>query len=348
MAPLPYAPKHVIDTHRHPVGPKLRSKMEQRGLYDPKKPFPQTNASDVVFYRDFVDLDYSVGPQREGGVTRAITSNGGEIEWFGQELLRMDTLDTVKFVNDESVEIRDKYPQDFVLMANVHALEERTRALADAMITQQDAKAISVSTSYGHGAAQTFLDSPKAEWLWDYAQSNDLLVHVHPPMASLGSEALMQYRMIEAIGRPFDTTVTAARMIFAGVFDKYPRLKVLFVHMGGDLGSILGRLDFNWRLNYNGVESPPIAKVAKNRRRPSEYFRSNIYVDTMGFSPIGVKTAIEMCGVDRVLFGTDYGPVPISPREHVDIVNDVVSTSEDRDRIFWRNSNAVFRLGLAA
>ena len=346
MTPTSDAPKHVIDTHRHPIGPKLRSKMEERSLYDPAKPFPQTNASDVIFYRDFIDLDFSMGPQRDGGVTQAIASNGGEIEWFGQELLRMDPIDAVKFVNDESVETRETYPNDFALMANVHALEEKTRGVAEAMITHEDAKAIAIASSYGHGSDQTFLDSSKAEWLWEYAQASDLLVHVHPPMTSLGSEALMQYRLIEAIGRPFDTTVSAARMIYSGLFDKYPRLKVLFVHMGGDLASILGRLDFNWRLSYNGVQDPPVAKVAKNQRKPSDYFRTNIYVDTMGFSPTGVKAAIEMCGIDRVLFGTDYGPVPISPREHIDVVNDVVPASEDRDKIFWRNSNDVFRLGL--
>lgn len=346
MATTPYLPKHVIDTHRHPIGPKIRSKMEERGLFDPAKPFPQTNASDVVFYRDFVDLEFSMGPQREGGVTQAIASNGGEIEWFGHEILLTDPVETVKFVNGEYVEIRDRYPNDFALMANVHALEERTRNVAEAMIAHQDAKAIAVASSYGHGPDQVFLDSPKAEWLWEYAQANGLVVHVHPPMGSIGSEALTQYRLIEAIGRPFDTTVSAARMIYSGLFDKYPRLKVLFVHMGGDLASILGRLDFNWRLNYHGVQDPPVAKVAKNRRKPSDYFRTNIYVDTMGFSPTGVKAAIEMCGVDRVLFGTDYGPVPISPREHVDIVNDVVPAYEDREKIFWRNSDAVFGLGL--
>ena len=345
MEIAPYAPKHVIDTHRHPIGPKLRAKMEERGLYDPSKPFPQSNASDIIFYRDFVDLDYSIAPQRQGGVTQAIASNGGEIEWFSRELLQMDAVDTVKFVNDESVETREKYPNDFALMANAHALEEKTREVAEMMVSRQDAKAIAIASSYGHGSDQTFLDSPKAEWLWEYAQASDLLVHVHPPMSALGSEALMQYRLIEAIGRPFDTTVTAARMIYSGLFDRYPRLKVLFVHMGGDLASILGRLDFNWRLNYNGIQDPPVDKVAKNLRKPSDYFRTNIYVDTMGFSRTGLRAAIEMCGMDRVLFGTDYGPVPISPREHIDVVYAVVPALEDRDKILWRNSNDVFRLG---
>ena len=54
----------------------------------------------------------------------------------------------------------------------------------------------------------------------------------------------MQYRLNEAVGRPFNSTVNGARMIGSGVFDRYPKLQVLIVHMGGELESILGRLEF--------------------------------------------------------------------------------------------------------
>ena len=82
------------------------------------------------------------------------------------------------------------------------------------------------------------------------------MVHVHPPMVALGHESLMQYRLNEAVGRPFDSTVTAARMIGSGVFDRHPKLQVLIVHLGGGHTSVIGRLDFNWHLNYNGVAGP--------------------------------------------------------------------------------------------
>jgi Cu+-exporting ATPase len=57
---------------------------------------------------------------------------------------------------------------------------------------------------------------------------------------------MQQYRLIEAVGRPFDTAQTAARMIDSGVFDKYPKLKVLFVHMGLAVAPVICRLDWNW------------------------------------------------------------------------------------------------------
>jgi predicted TIM-barrel fold metal-dependent hydrolase len=338
--------QHIVDTHRHPIGPKLSAKFAERGVYDPKKPFPQTNAADIMTYREFMDLAYSMPMQREGGVTRSIASAGGEVEWVAQQILETNTVDALKFMNDEFLEIRDRYPGEFDLMANAHALEETSRDVIDPMLKQHGAKAIAVASSYGDGAQRVFLDSPRAEWLWEYAVANDLLVHIHPPMLAIGHESLMQYRLNEAIGRPFDSTVGCCRMIYAGVFDRYPKLKVLIVHMGGDLASILGRLDFNWHLNYNGIENPPVDKVDRNKRKPSDYFKTNIFVDSMGFNPIGVRAAIEMCGIDRVVFGTDYGPVPYGVKEHVDIVNDVVPNTAGREKVFWRTSNDLFRLGL--
>jgi len=59
----------IVDTHRHPIGPKLTAKMAESGLYDPKQAFPQTNDKDLICYREFFDLDYAMPKQREGGVT---------------------------------------------------------------------------------------------------------------------------------------------------------------------------------------------------------------------------------------------------------------------------------------
>jgi predicted TIM-barrel fold metal-dependent hydrolase len=336
----------IVDTHRHPMGPRMQAKMAERGLYDPKQGFPQTNAQDLICYRECFDLDYAMPKQREGGVTLSLASNGGEVEGTARNLLKVSTGDVLRFFNDEYLEIQDRYPGEFALMANAHALEESCRPIVEEIISQGDAKAIAVASSYGDGADRTFLDSPKAEWLWEFAEANDMVVHIHPPMLSIGNEVLMQYRLNEAVGRPFDSTVNVARMIGSGVFDRHPKLQVLIVHMGGALASILGRLDFTWQLNYKGVRNPPAGRPYTNLRTPSDYFKTNILVDCMGFNPLGLRAAIEMCGVDRVVFGSDYGPVPYGIKEHVQIVEDVLPSPVDRQLVFWKTSNRIFRLGL--
>jgi hypothetical protein len=63
----------------------------------------------------------------------------------------------------------------------------------------------------------------------------------------------------------------------------------------------------------------------------------------MGFNPIGLRAAVEMCGADRVVFGSDYGPIPYGIKEHVQIVEDVLPSPQ---QVFWKTSNRVFRLDL--
>jgi hypothetical protein len=110
------------------------------------------------------------------------------------------------------------------------------------------------------------------------------------------------------------------------------------------LAPVVCRLDWNWELNYKGITNPPIHKVDKNLRKPSEFFKSNIYVDSMGPSAICLKAMIETCGVDRVLFGTDFGPVPMSPKLHIDLVDDTIPDAGDRNKIFSTNTLALLRL----
>src|SRR6202789_291248 len=342
------ATRTIIDTHRHIFGPKLRQKFVENIGLDESKPLPQANAGEMFFYRESVDVDYSMEIQRQSGVTSCVNSYGGEVETFAQHIIKANATDTLKFLNDESFELRDRFPKDIACMANAHALEENTRDVIDPLISGKETYGISVSSSYGAGADQVFLDSPKAEWLWEYAQDKDVLVHIHPPLVSIGAAAMQQYRLIEAVAPPFDTAVSPARMIFRGFFDKYPKLKVLFVHMGGALAPVVCRLDWNWELNYKNIQNPPIQKVDKNLRKPSEYFKSNIYVDTMGPSAIGLKAMIEMCGVDRVLFATDFGPVPMSPNLHIDLVDETIPDAGDRKKIFSTNTLALLRLSESA
>jgi len=161
------ATKHrpIVDTHRHPWGQKMLAKIEERGLLDPKKGFPQTNALDLMAYREVFDLDYAMPIQRKGGVTLSLMTNGGEVEWLARDLLRSGTVDGLKFFNDEYVEVMNRYPGEFVPTANAHALEEACRPVVEEMIDKGGAKAIAVASSYGDGSDRVFLDSPKAEWL---------------------------------------------------------------------------------------------------------------------------------------------------------------------------------------
>src|SRR6202034_3494277 len=100
----------IVDTHRHPWGSRMQAKMAERGLLDPKQGFPQTNAQDLMAYREVFDLDYAMPIQREGGITLSLMTNGGEVPWIAQGLLQSSPGGGLKFFNDEYADIMNRYP----------------------------------------------------------------------------------------------------------------------------------------------------------------------------------------------------------------------------------------------
>jgi len=87
----------------------------------------------------------------------------------------------------------------------------------------------------------------------------------------------------------------------------------------------------------------PERAVIRCKERPSDYL-ARLHVDTMGFWAPHVREALEVFGVDRVMFGTDYGPVPIDPAEHIDIVNGLLTSVADKEKVLWRNAARFFNL----
>jgi predicted TIM-barrel fold metal-dependent hydrolase len=185
-----------------------------------------------------------------------------------------------------------------------------------------------------------YLDSGLATPFLECVEGLDLPVFIHPPLVPLGWEAMERYRLAETVGRVFDTTMTVSSMICAGVFDRFPTLKILVPHMGAGLMSVMGRLDMGHRLGYPG-HAPYQAAMCE--RKPSEYL-GNLYVDTMGFWPSMLKQLVEVFGPARVLFGTDYPAVPISPAEHIGLVESLELCRDEKEAILSRNALDLFKL----
>src|SRR4029077_21062607 len=202
-------------------------------------------------------------------------------------------------------------------------------------------KGLLINTSW-HGR---FIDGEDAYPFWEWAEHKQVPLFIHPVRVPIGADRQMdQYKLDEIVGRPFDTAMALARMILSGLFDRFPNLKICVAHMGGGLLPVMGRLDFGWRLGSEGM--PERAQI-RCKSRPSDYL-AMLYVDTMGFWPPHVREAVEVFGVDRVMFGTDYGPVPIDPKEHIDIVNGLAISAADKEKILWRNAGRFFDLPVVA
>ena len=145
------------------------------------------------------------------------------------------------------------------------------------------------------------LDAPQFDELFGVAERLGILLFMHPVSAE-ESARFPLYGVQVLVQWPFETTLSVTRMIFEGVFDRHPGLKLLLAHGGGNLIYLKGRL--NSAYEATGWEADPYYR--KNvSKPPGEYFRQ-IYFDTCALSPESVEFTIHVAGDDRVIFGTDY------------------------------------------
>jgi predicted TIM-barrel fold metal-dependent hydrolase len=329
----------IIDMHTHSVprvaGDPFGVAAAMRGTPVGKNSVSSFRGLPAVSYGEMHDFDLQQEVCARAGITGRIISNpfaAESISWAS----KAPAIDIVKSVNDDVAAIVARSPKNWGL-GTLNPLDRSQIAEAERCLGALGFKGIQICTSW-HGR---FVDGEDAYAFWEWAEAQQVPVFIHPPRVPIGHEQQMdQYKLDELIGRPFDTAMALARMILSGLFDRHPRLKLVVAHMGGGLLPCMGRLDFGWRL---GCEGMPERAVMRCKQLPSSYL-ARLYVDTMGFWAPHVREAVEVFGADRVMFGTDYGPVPLDPKEHVDIVNALPLSANDKEKILWRNAAAFFNL----
>jgi aminocarboxymuconate-semialdehyde decarboxylase len=186
-----------------------------------------------------------------------------------------------------------------------------------------------------------YLDSRRADAFWALATQLDVPVFVHPPRDPIGNEKMDVCRLPELVGRPFDTTLSLARLIFTGVLDRYPALKLVGAHLGGAITLLPGRLNFGYELRDDLTFGPWEPDVLP--RPPSTYIEQ-LYLDTMCLHLPALICVVSTVGADHVVFGSDHPPVPIPLARHTALVNSLPLSHADRAKILGGNAARLLKL----
>jgi aminocarboxymuconate-semialdehyde decarboxylase len=182
------------------------------------------------------------------------------------------------------------------------------------------------------------LSLPKYDPFWAKAAELGVLVFMHPG----GAENIIRKGALDGrgdlgniIGNPLETTYFLSRLIFDGTLDRFPGLRICAAHAGGYLPSYLGRTEVACAVRRN-------ANCA-NQRKPSEYLRSQIVIDTMAFSTEGLRHLVAEVGVNQIVYGTD---VPFDWPVTVDLVLEAPFLSDaDKEAILGGNLTKLLRIG---
>ncbi len=145
------------------------------------------------------------------------------------------------------------------------------------------------------GAGTVELSDPALEPFWERAADTGALVFLHPIGCTLG-ERLNRFYLSNTVGQPAENAVALSHLIFGGVLDRHPALRVVAAHGGGYLPTYLGRSDHAWEVR-------PEARECVDP--PSSYLR-RLWFDSLVHSPDALRALVGVVGADRVLLGSDF------------------------------------------
>ena len=241
--------------------------------------------------------------------------------------------------NDELLSNMQKYPDRYAALAAIapHAPGEAVRE-AERAVRKLGFKGVVVN-SHTQGE---YLDEPKFWPIFEACEALDVPLYIHPNTPSAAMIAPFLPRGLDGAiyGFAVETGMHLLRIIVAGVFDRFPKLRIVVGHLGEGLPFWLFRLDFMHRSMVGSKRYPGAGPLKK---KPSDYLRENVWVTTSGmqWAP-AILFCQQVLGMDRVLYAMDY-PYQFVPEE-VKVTDELPISASDRDRLYQRNAREVFKL----
>ncbi|MAF49019.1 MAG: amidohydrolase family protein [Rhodospirillales bacterium] len=228
---------------------------------------------------------------------------GGWLDSFGYELPADEGAAWSRFLNQHLMagtggEARLKPLASVPLQSGKLAAEVLEEAIKDGFVG-------AMIGTQPHGQSGN-LDDPDLDPFWEAASSLGAVLYLHP-MFGCGDPRLLDYGMMNAVGRGVDTTTAISRLLFSGHFLKYTGLKFILSHGGGGIPYLMGRLARNRDIHPGDYADP-------------EAGFKTLYFDSVLFDEEALKFLATLAGTGRIMLGSDY-PFPIGDPEPCGIVH---------------------------
>ncbi len=237
------------------------------------------------------------------------------------------TFDFSKILNDHIAEVQNGFDQRFIALGTLpmqdidFSLNELRRLKTIGI------KGIQIGSHIG----ARNLDDQYYFPLWSACEDLDMAVFIHP-WEMMGEEKMPKYFLPWLVGMPAETTLAVCSMIFGGVFDAFPKLRVMFAHAGGSLPFTIGRISHGWHAR------PDLCNV-NTIKDPSTYL-DKFWVDGITHDTKAFKYLLDIMGEDKICYGTDY-PFPLGDLEHGKFIQEMDDlTASTKDKLLNKNVKA--------
>jgi len=242
-------------------------------------------------------------------------------------------------LNDQLLQKIRQYPDRYAALAAI-APQAPNAAAAE---LQRSVKKLGFKGAVINSHTQgEYLDDAKYWEIFEAAEALDVPLYLHPntPPPAMIDPFLPRGLDGAIYGFAVETGLHLLRIVVAGVFDRFPRLKMVVGHLGEGLPFWLFRIDFMHRAMVAAKRYPGVQPLKK---KPSDYLKENVWVTTSGmqWAP-AILFSQQVLGVDRVLYAMDY-PYQFVPEE-VRVTDELPISEADRKKLYQTNAEQVFRL----
>jgi aminocarboxymuconate-semialdehyde decarboxylase len=276
---------------------------------------------------DFFDIEVRLDKIKQNNVDMQILSTPHPgVDRFSP----VESAEMCRIINDGLAKVARKYPKNFQGLAMLPlidtklALKELERAVLDLGL-----KGMCILTNV---AGKT----PDSDFLlpvYERAQSLGIPIFVHPT-TPLGAQVMQEWRLAVILGFEFDIMLSATRLAYSGVLERFPDLDFVISHLGAGIPFLAGRIDRGYHDPTCGI---------KTKKPTSEYLKE-LYCDTVSFYKPALMMAYEFYGADRMVLGSDFplliGDLPGA----VPSIKEMDISAEDKEKILGKNVQKLLKL----
>ena len=321
----------TIDIHTHILPeniPNFREKFGYGGFVslEHHKPCCAKMMMDDKFFREVGDNCWSdevrIKECDEQGVDVQVLSTVPVM--FSYWAKDQDTLTVSEFLNDNIADIVKRNPKRFIGLGTV-PMQNSSLAIQELIRCKEiGLRGIQI----GSHINDWNLDRAELFPIFQKCEELEMSIFVHP-WDMMGKEKMEKYWLPWLVGMPAETSLAICSMIFGGVFERLPNLKVAFAHGGGSFPATIGRIE-------HGFNVRPDLCAIDNKVNPRDYL-GNFYLDSLVHEPKMLEFIVDMMGEDKICLGTDY-PFPLGELEPGKLINEMNYTNAKKSKLLAENA----------
>jgi aminocarboxymuconate-semialdehyde decarboxylase len=335
-------PARAVDIHHHYFPPELIDEIKQHGkALGGIEYFPPKQAKDNPYQIQFPggrrfgpDPRMAEVPNRLDAMTKGnvgIAMLEVHTASVGYELDGPHGETWSNIYNEAIMNLVKRHPDRFAGIATV-PLQDPPRAAKVLEHAIRDLKMSGVTIA--SNVVGKYYNSKDFDPFWKKAEELDVLMIMHPEWVA-GADKMEPYSLRNICGNPADTTLSVTYMMYTGVFDRFPTLKLALLHGGGYVPYHLGRLD-------QGMTGASGSSAIPAKQPPSKYLK-NLYFDNLVYRVETVEYLKRMVGADHIMVGTDY-PFDLGDWMAAEKIQQMSCTEAEREAMLHGNARKLLRI----